>query len=118
MFTARSRARSRSTDRGRRIDLLAHQLVVRAPPPILAEDVDPRLGRVRARALRKPPENRYGRMDDLMEDLELVGGLHDGDLRADAALAVDPDVYVPETQFSRAAARYLYRRIGRDAPAF
>ncbi|HEY4119667.1 MAG TPA: serine/threonine-protein kinase, partial [Byssovorax sp.] len=50
-------------------ELLAHQLAVDAPPPILAEDVDPRLGRVLARALRKHPENRYASMDDLMEDL-------------------------------------------------
>ena len=57
-------------------------------------------------------------MDELLEDLERIGGRRDGALLADADLAVDPDRYEPDGQFSRAAARYLYKRIGVEPPAW
>ena len=68
--------------------------------------------------MKKHPRNRYASMDALLEDLERIGGRRGGGLIADRALEVDPDVYEPEGDFSRTAARYLWRRTGRTPPAF
>jgi serine/threonine-protein kinase len=100
-------------------DLLAHQLAVLPPSPDLAAaGFDPRLDRLILKAMKKHPKNRYASMDELLEDLERIGGRRDGELVADEPLTVSPDRYDPDGQFSRAAARYLYKRIGVDPPAW
>jgi eukaryotic-like serine/threonine-protein kinase len=100
-------------------DLLAHQLAAAPPSPgLAAEGLDPRLDSLILKAIRKHPKNRYATMDELLEDLERIGGRREGALLAEGALVVDPDRYEPDGQFSRAAARYLYKRIGVEPPAW
>ncbi|HVY47678.1 MAG TPA: serine/threonine-protein kinase [Minicystis sp.] len=100
-------------------DLLARQLAAPPPPPSAAEpSIDPRIEAVILKAMKKHPRNRYASMDDLLEDLERIGGRRDGELSAYAPPAVEPDVYEPEGPFSRTAARYLYKRIGLVPPAW
>jgi hypothetical protein len=70
------------------------------------------------KAMKKHQKNRYASMDELLEDVERIGGRREGDLVADEVLVVAPDRYEPDGQFSRAAARYLYKRIGVEPPAW
>jgi serine/threonine-protein kinase len=97
-------------------ELLAHQLAVRPPPPdVEARGLDPRLDKVILKALRKNPRNRYRTMDELLEDVERIGGLRPGSLRADSPDG-EPDVYVPRSEYGVTAGRFLCKRIGLSAP--
>jgi hypothetical protein len=56
--------------------------------------------------MRKLPESRYPSMTALLEDVERLLGLREGDLAAPEPKRV-PDVYEPLNPMSRTAAHYL-----------
>ncbi len=67
-------------------DLLRHQLFSTVPPPSwLNERLDARVDRVVQMATQKDRERRYGTMDELIADLEVLIG--NGGPRAQGALA-------------------------------
>jgi eukaryotic-like serine/threonine-protein kinase len=70
-----------------------------APPPLswLIDDVDEELERIVACGLRKNPKNRYVSARAVLEDIECLLGLRDGEVRG--AAAVCPDVYQPRSGY-------------------
>jgi serine/threonine-protein kinase len=93
------------------VELLAHQMFSRAPPPSwLREDIDPRIERVILRAMKKRPVNRYPSMEAMVADLERVLGFSaDQDVNEPTATE---DTYEPLTAPGRLAADALLRQFG------
>ncbi len=99
-------------------ELLAHQLLMPTPPPSRRRpEIDHRTELVMLTALKKRPENRYPSMDAFLEDLERLLGERRGDLAAER-LGKAPDVYVPQSAFAKNAARFFYKKLGMDPPAW
>lgn len=89
-------------------DLLGHQLFSPAPPPSwLDDDLDPNLERVILCAMRKDPRNRYASMDAFLEDLQRKNPVG-------CEMSVTPDVYQPQTEAGREAARFLSKGFHRE----
>jgi eukaryotic-like serine/threonine-protein kinase len=99
-------------------ELLAHQLLMPTPPPSRrCPELDHRTELVILTAMRKRPENRYPSMDGFLDDLERLMGERAGDLIAER-LANPVDVYVPKSPFAKNAARYFYKKLGMESPAW
>jgi len=100
-------------------ELLAHQLIVPVPPASkLDTSIDPDIEKVILKATRKHPENRYPSMEELYDDIERLMGERRGQLTAAEPFAHDPDVYVPHSAFAKHAAKFFYRKLGVDLPAW
>lgn len=87
--------------------ILTHHLLSTIPPPSwLREDLPEGVDRVVESAVRKHPRNRYGSMDELLEDLDRA-------LRGEpvwgAPQTVWPDRFRPETDTGREALSLLRR---------
>jgi serine/threonine-protein kinase len=96
-------------------DLLRHQLFSTVPPPSwLNEHLDPRVDRVVQMATQKDRERRYGAMDELIADLEVLIGMEGRELKA-RLLSSAPDAYVPRTELGREAATLLATKFGAHA---
>ena len=96
-------------------DLLRHQLFSTVPPPSwLNEHLDPRVDRVVQMATQKDRERRYGTMDELIADLEVLIGIEGRELKA-RLLSNAPDAYVPRTDLGREAATLLATKFGAHA---
>jgi serine/threonine-protein kinase len=97
-------------------EVLAQQLLAApAPPSELVPDLDPRLEAVILTAMRKLPRNRHPSMEDLLVDLRRI---HAGTGGVDAAILLEPDVYVPQTPYARTVAAALYKKLNKPIPAW
>ncbi len=77
--------------------LLWHQLVTPLPSPRDAGvELDPRLCAIISNCTRKRPENRYGAVSELLEDLNAVLGLSSKDVGT-RRLSLSPDAYPPRS---------------------
>jgi serine/threonine-protein kinase len=83
-----------------------HLYVTPAAPRSLRPDLDPRLEALILTAMRKVPGNRYSSMDEVLEDLERLLGMREGE-PVFAPLRIEPDVYAPQNPMSKTTARYL-----------
>jgi serine/threonine-protein kinase len=96
-------------------DLLRHQLFSTVPPPSwLNERLDSRVDRVVQMATQKDRERRYGTMEELIADLEVLIGMEGRELKA-RSLSSAPDAYVPRTDLGREAATLLAAKFGEHA---
>ena len=96
-------------------DLLRHQLFSSVPPPSwLNEGLDPRIDLIVRTATRKDRECRYGTMDELIADLDVVLGMGTRDLNSRTPSAA-PDAYLPRTEMGRQAATLLAEKFGEHA---
>ena len=96
-------------------DLLRHQLFSTVPPPSwLNEQLDPRVDRVVQMATQKDRERRYGAMEELIADLEVLIGMEGRELKA-RSLSNAPDAYLPSTELGREAATLLAAKFGEHA---
>jgi serine/threonine-protein kinase len=85
--------------------VIAHHLVSRVPPPSwLVDDLESWVDPIVLSATRKHPDNRYGTMTDLLDDLDaaLAGKPVSG-----APARVEPDEYRPKSEKGRAAVETL-----------
>ena len=100
------------------VDLLSHQLFSRAPPPSwLVESVDPRLEQLILRCLHKHPENRYPRIQILLEDLELIANsAPSGRQMSVPQMPRSPDIYKPHNTKGRGVAEALAGYFGAETP--
>lgn len=100
----------------RNIDLLAHQVLLAAPPPSwFVESLDPRIDELVRRAMRKRPENRYQTMAAMLADMRAI--LRDPDAQlSKPPEQVEPDVYEPTTSLGRDAALLFCKKLGVDPP--
>ncbi|HEY8945527.1 MAG TPA: serine/threonine-protein kinase [Polyangiaceae bacterium] len=95
--------------------VLRHQLFSPIPPPSWLDDaIDSRLEAVILNATRKHPENRYGSMRDLLDDLDAIVGLSNKEVVVHD-LRRTPDVYEPTTERGREALEVLARKFGKYA---
>lgn len=103
------------------LETLAQQLIEPVPPFYLGtSDVASGLAAVIVKTLRKRPENRYASMDALLDDLrrlDAVATTHSKarDLAAKRPIEA-PDVYLPQSIFSRNAAKIFYKKLRREPP--
>ena len=96
-------------------DLLRHQLFSTVPPPSwLNENLDARVDRVVQMATQKDRERRYGTMEELIADLEVLIGMEGRELKA-RSLSSAPDAYAPRTDLGREAATLLAAKFGEHA---
>jgi serine/threonine-protein kinase len=91
------------------VELLRHQVASPAPPASWLNDrLGGNLDAVILKALRKNPANRYETARDLLRDIDSVRTGRP--TRAECErLAVQPDVYVPQTEYARRASLILER---------
>jgi serine/threonine-protein kinase len=93
--------------------LIAHHLFVPPPRPRdLLPDLDPRIEAVILTATRKRPENRYPTMRAMLEDLERILGVRDGDV-APGPIRAAPDLYRGVGPQARRAADVLAKLVMR-----
>ncbi len=100
------------------LDMLAHQVLLQAPPPSWFHDgLDSRVDAVAVRAMRKHPDNRYPDMKTFAADLErlLQGEVTDASKAHDT---VEPDVYRPCTDLGRETVLLFCRKLGMTPPAW
>jgi serine/threonine-protein kinase len=91
-------------------EVLGHQLFTVAPPPTWLEaELAPAIERVILSAMRKRRENRYPTMQALLEDLDRV---HAGRESMGHPIETLPDVFEPESDVGREAARFLGKQLG------
>jgi eukaryotic-like serine/threonine-protein kinase len=96
-------------------DLLRHQLFSSLPPPSwLEEDLDRRLERMILTATRKNPDNRYGSMQLLLDDLDSMVGMSPNEVSQRPPPLV-PDAYAPRTERGAEALGILAQKFGRFA---
>jgi len=91
---------------------MAHQIFTAPPPPSkFVRDLDPWLEAVLLRAMRKDPNERYPKMDALVDDLNLVGSGRPP--RAPSVLAPEKP-FIASTVLGGLIAKSIGRTIGRD----
>jgi serine/threonine protein kinase len=96
-------------------DLLRHQLFSSMPPPSWLEDeLDSRLERMILTATRKHPDNRFGSMQELLDDLDALIGVTAAEV-SERPQRVTPDVYAPKTASGSEALTILAEKFGRFA---
>jgi eukaryotic-like serine/threonine-protein kinase len=96
-------------------DLLRHQLFSSLPPPSWLEDeLDSRLEQMILTATRKHPDNRFGSMQELLADLDVLIGVSPGEVSRRSP-KVSPDVYAPRTERGSEALTILAEKFGRFA---
>ena len=96
-------------------DLLRHQLFSSLPPPSWLDDqLDARLERMILKATHKHPDNRYGDMQELLDDLDALIGVS-ADEVSQRPPKVTPDVYSPSTERGSEALTILAEKFGRYA---
>jgi serine/threonine-protein kinase len=96
-------------------DLLRHQLFSSLPPPSwLEDDLDSRLEQMILTATRKHPDNRYGSMQELLDDLDALIGVSAADV-SQRSPQVAPDIYAPRTERGSEALTILAQKFGRFA---
>jgi len=100
------------------VDLLAHQVLLAAPPPSwFVENLDPRIDSLVGRAMRKRPENRYPSMAAMLADMQCILDDSNAPL-AHLPPAREPDVYEPTTRLGRDAALLFCRKLGVQPPGW
>ncbi len=96
-------------------DVLARHLIAPCPSATATRpEIDPLLGFVIERCLKKAPENRYANMAELIDDLDALAEGREPTAGRDS---VHGDAYEPQGPFSRLVARALYRKLGVPMPA-
>ena len=105
-------------DRDDAVLLGQHLIVPPQRPASRAPNLDPRICAVIEKCMRKNPANRYASMQALSDDMERIIGNRPGELVASSGLARDPDVYEPHPISGRPAARFFYKKLGLEAPAW
>jgi eukaryotic-like serine/threonine-protein kinase len=100
------------------LDMLAHQVLLQAPPPSwFLDGLDPNVDAVAMRAMRKHPDNRYPDMTAFAEDIDrLVGGK--ADELSTGFDVVEPDVYRPTSDLGRETALLFCRKLGMTPPTW
>lgn len=100
------------------LDMLAHQVLLQAPPPSwFLEGLDPKADAVTMRAMRKNPANRYSTMHAFAEDIErLLHGVEDE--HGFEAVDPEPDVFRPTTDLGRETALLFCRKLGMAPPSW
>lgn len=95
------------------LDMLAHQVLLRAPPPSwFLDSLDARVDSIVLHAMRKHPDNRYADMGAFARDLQRL--IHDEPIAmSDGALT---DVYRPSTELGLETTRLFCRKLGMSAP--
>lgn len=97
-------------------DLLRHQLFSPVPPASwLHEDIVPVVERIIHKATRKAPEARFQNMAEMFEALDGYVGVQDAPPSVRLSTVVEsgePDVYAPQTERGRHAARVLSAEFG------
>jgi len=96
--------------------LLAQQLVNPPPDPSdVAPGFDRAMEGVILKAIRKRQGDRYQTMDAFVEDIERLMGKRLGSLHA-GLLPRGPDVYQPQSDMAKMAAKFFYRKLGLAVP--
>jgi eukaryotic-like serine/threonine-protein kinase len=96
--------------------LLAQQLITAPPEPSEAvPGLDRAMEGVILKAIRKRQGDRYQTMDGFVEDIERLQGKRLGSLHA-GLLPRGPDVYEPQSELAKTAAKFFYRKLGLVAP--
>jgi eukaryotic-like serine/threonine-protein kinase len=96
-------------------DLLRHQLFSSMPPPSwLSEDLDSRIESMILAATRKHPGNRYPSMQALLDDLDALIGVTNGEVTPPVPQQL-PDLYTPTTVRGAEALAVLAEKFGRFA---
>jgi serine/threonine-protein kinase len=95
------------------MQVLAHQIFSPAPPPSsLGVAIDASTELVLMTALRKHPANRYQTMQAMLEDLERLVGMRNGDPEG-APAAVVPDRYEFTSEMGESAGRVLNEKLAK-----